>query len=81
MDKIILKPQSLEDHGIWKDFEPKFSLCYNLYHYQEFFKEILIQVSLDYLKEMVTVVEYRHIFGGVFNDDGVISLDAELKIF
>jgi hypothetical protein len=53
----------------------------HLYNYQKFFKEILLHVSLNYVKEMVTIVEYRHIFGCVFDDEGPISLDDEIKIF
>jgi hypothetical protein len=34
------------------------------------------------MKEMVTVVEYRHILGCVFDDDGkTIPLEEELAIF
>lgn len=34
------------------------------------------------MNELVTVVEYRHIMGCVFDDDGkTISLDEELAIF
>ncbi len=34
------------------------------------------------MKEMVTVVEYRHILGCLFDDDGAkIPLEEELAIF
>ena len=82
--KIALKPDKSirEDHAIWAEFEPKFGLCYNLYHYKEFFERILYKVSRDFMLEMVTVVEYRHIVGGVFDDDGrKLSLREELGIF
>lgn len=30
---------------------------------------------------MVTVVEWKHIFGMVFDDEGTLSLERELAIF
>jgi len=34
------------------------------------------------MKEGVMIIEYRHIFGCLFDDDGnTLSLDAELAIF
>lgn len=82
--KMELRParSSREDHKIWEDFEPKFVLCYNLYHYKPFFERILYEVTKKFVEEMVTVVEYRHIIGGVFDDYGnKLSLEEELKIF
>ena len=82
--KMALKPTaaSREDRAIWSEFEPKFGLCYNLYHYKPFFERILYRVTRNFVDEMVTVVEYRHIIGGVFDDDGnVIPLSEELAIF
>ena len=56
------------------------SLCWHSRFKKNFF-EILLHVSLRYIKEMVSIVEYRHIFGMVFDDDGPISFEDELKIF
>jgi hypothetical protein len=70
-----------EDHGIWKDFQPKFMLTNQLYNYAEFFEKILLKVSKNYIKENVTVVEYRHIFGFLFDENGPISLEKEIDIF
>ena len=81
---MALKPPSCarEDHSIWAEFEPKFGLCYNLYHYKPFFEKLLYMVTKDFVEEMVTVVEYRHIIGGIFSDDGkVIPLAEEFAIF
>lgn len=53
-----------------------------MYNYKPFFERILYRVTRDFIKELVTVVEYRHIFGCVFDDDGKpISLEEELAIF
>jgi hypothetical protein len=74
----LLRPACPEDHGIWADFQPKFMLTNHLYNYAAFFKKILHHVTMNYIEEMVTIVEYRHIFGMLFDDDGPISLDQEL---
>lgn len=42
MENILLKPKCPEDHGIWADFQPKFTLCLNLYNYAKHFKHILL---------------------------------------
>jgi hypothetical protein len=84
IEKIMLKPDPnhREDHKIWEGFQYKFGLTYALYNYYGFFKKILLRVMKDMIKELVTVVEVRHIFGDVFDDDqNKISLKEELKIF
>lgn len=78
---FLLKPSCPEDHGVWKDFQPKFDHTFNLYNYEKFFKEMLLKTSVRYIKELVTIVEYRHIFGCVFDDDGPIGLEREMQIF
>jgi hypothetical protein len=30
---------------------------------------------------MVTVIEFKHIFGGLFDEDGPLSLEREIAIF
>lgn len=53
-----------------------------LYHYAHFFEKILYRVCKDYIKEMVTVVEFRHIFGWLVDDDGnYLSLEEEIAVF
>ena len=56
-------------------------LTNQLYNYASFFKKILHHVSMNYIEEMVTVVEYRHIFGMLFDEEGPLSLDREMAIF
>jgi hypothetical protein len=56
-------------------------LTNHLYNYADFFERILFKVSKSYIKEIVTVVEYRHIFGFLFNEEGPISLEQEIDIF
>lgn len=79
--KLLIQLTVPEDHSIWKDFQPKFMLTNQLYNYAPFFKRILFRVSKSYIKEMVTIVEYRHIFGFLFDEDGPLSLERELDIF
>jgi hypothetical protein len=69
-DKILLICKDPEDHLIWKEFQPKFSLTFQLYNYADFFERILHKTCSKYIKEMVTVVEFRHIFGCVFDEQG-----------
>ena len=81
---MALKPPAIarEDHAIWKDFQFKFQLTFQLYNYKSFFERILYRVTRDFMNEMVTVVEYRHITGCLFDDDGVtVPLTEELAIF
>ena len=79
----LLPPSNArEDNKIWQGFQFKFQLTFQLYNYKPFFERILYKVSREFISEMVTVVEYRHIFGCVFDDDGnPISLAEELAIF
>lgn len=80
-EKILLRPRCPEDHGIWVDFEPKFMLTDHLYNFAPFFERILYRVSKDYIKENVTIVEYRHILGNIFDEEGFFSVERELEIF
>ena len=82
--KMELKPayEMREDHAIWEGFQDKFSLTFELYNYKPFFERILYTVSRELVREMCTVIEYKHIFGCVFDDDHkMISLEEEIKIF
>ena len=64
------------------NFQPKFMLTLDLYNYAEFFEKILTKVSKVFLKQMVTVLELRHILGVLFDDDGkYIGIEKELEIF
>lgn len=60
-----------------------FILCLisELYNYAEFFEKILHRVCKNLLKQNVTVVEFKQIFGMVFDEDGFLSLERELAIF
>ena len=79
MDKKAIDTQ--ESHEVWKAFQPKFDLTMELYNYAQFFEMILYRVCKDLVKQMVTVVEWKHIFGMIFNEDGPIGLKEEIAIF
>lgn len=53
----------------------------DLYNYHLFFEMIMYRVAKNLVKEIVTVVEWKHIFGMVFDEDGPISLEREIAIF
>ena len=76
------KPEEREDKAIWNGFQYKFQLTFQLYNYYDFFKRILYRFTRDFMMENVMIIEYRHIFGCLFDDDGnTLSLDDELAIF
>ena len=81
--KMELKthPTHREDHKIWEDFQFKFSLTFELYNYMPFFEKCLYRTVKEYVRELSTVVELRHIFGCLFDDDGPVSLEREIELF
>lgn len=83
LTKMELRPHCChrEDHKIWEDFQYKFSLTFELYNYLRFFEKILYRVMKDYVKEMSTVVEIRHIFGCLFDENGPVDLKREIALF
>jgi len=42
---------------------------------------MLLKTCLKFINELVTIVEFRHIFGCLFDDNGPISLEEEIKMF
>lgn len=81
-EKILLSRKEsccIESHPIWLQFQPKFMMtygkhyyfyCIELYNNCEFFEKILYKVFKVFIKEMVFVLELRHIFGMVIDDEG-----------
>lgn len=80
-DNILMKTDSKEDHAIWAIFQPKFDLTFELYNYAPFFRKVLTHACTNYIEECVTVVEYRQVFGCLFDEDGPLSIERELDIF
>ena len=56
-------------------------LSYELYNYDKFFELILYRVSKIMINQCITVIEWKHIFGMLFDDNGPLPLDRELAIF
>lgn len=52
-----------------------------LYNYACFFERLLYRVCKDLVDQMVVVVEFKHIFGCVFNEQGTLNLKDEIAIF
>lgn len=46
-----------------------------LYNYARFFEMILYRAAKNMIKQTVAVIEWRHILGMVFDEDGVLSLE------
>ena len=58
------------------------SLSIELYNYHKFFAEMLYRVCKNCIKQVVTVIEFKHIFGCVFDaDHKPIGVKRELEIF
>lgn len=54
----------------------------DLYNYYEFIEKILAKVFKIFIKQQVFVVELRHIFGMIIDDDGKqLTVKQELDIF
>lgn len=71
-----------ESHTIWMHFQPKFMLTLELYNYYEFFEKILLKVCKLFIKQMVTVLELRHVFGMMIDDDGnKLTVAQEMAIY
>ena len=70
--KMELRPpvEARTDHAIWSSFQPMIDLCYDLYHFKPFFEKIVNKVCRAFIAEMVTVVEFRHVLGHVFDESG-----------
>ena len=63
-------------------FQPKFMLTLELYNYFEFFEKILFKVCKLFIKQMVFVVEMRHVFGMIIDDQGnKLSTEEEIAIY
>jgi hypothetical protein len=53
-----------------------------LYNYRKFFEEMLYRVCKNCILQVVTIIEFKHIFGCVFDGDHKpIGATRELEIF
>jgi len=52
-----------------------------LYNYAEFFEGILYRVCMNMIKENTTIIEFKQIFGMVYDEDGHLDVERELGIF
>lgn len=56
-------------------------MTFELYNYAHFFELILAHVCRRMIAQTVTVIEWKHIFGCLFDEDGTLDLERELAIF
>lgn len=78
---FLLKSQHREDHLIWGDLNPKFDLSTELIYYEKFFEMCVFDACKKLISELVCVVEHRHIFGQVYNDNGRLNVDEEMAVW
>lgn len=83
VEKMSLRPHAThrEDHKIWEDFQFKFSLTFELYCYKHFFYKVMYRCFKEFIRENSTIVEIRHIFGCLFDENGPVPLEEEIKMF
>jgi len=63
------------------NFQHKFTLTLQLLNYYEFFEYFLHKILHSFIEQHVMIVEFRHIFNCVIDDDGnPIGVKAELDI-
>jgi len=83
--KILLNSKdvsSQDSNQIWKNFQPKFDLTFQLYNYHHFFKRIVMEVLRKSIQEKCYLVEFKHIFGCLIDDNHkMVDLKDEIKIF
>ncbi len=72
---------SNESHDIWKHFQHRFTLINDIGKYQEFFKKIIHEVLSKCAKQNIFVVELRHMFGMLFDEERKpVPVEEELRI-
>jgi adenosine deaminase CECR1 len=83
--KILLTEEDISSRNsniIWENFQHKFTLTFELYNYHEFFREILTHILINSINEKVYIVELKHIFGCLIDDDhNFLDFEHEIKIF
>lgn len=83
-NKILLNKEDISSkhsNTIWDRFQYKFDLTFQLYNYHKFFRRILFEVLKGAIAERCYVVEFKHIFGCVIDDDQkFVDLSTELGI-
>lgn len=51
-----------------------------LFNYDVFFKKIMYRVCKDLINQMVSVVEFKRIFGCIYDQKGALDLKQELAL-
>ena len=83
--KMLLNREDTENivsNGVWANFQPKFDITLQLYNYYPFFERIVRHIIDTHVEQNVWIVEFRHIFGMVIDEDyKPIGVERELEIF
>lgn len=52
-----------------------------IYNHAKFFEMILYRASKNIIKQTCTVIEWKHILGCLFDENGPLSVEREIAIF
>jgi adenosine deaminase CECR1 len=64
---------------IWKRFQEMFFVLGNLLNYHTNFKKYMLKSLQEFVNDNVSRVEFRHMLGFVYNDEGYLGLEAETE--
>ena len=79
---MVPEESQYEDQSLWAAFKVKLKMTNSLFCYDEFFERILHKVCREYVRELVTVMEFKHELGTLYNQNGdKLSIKQELAIF
>lgn len=56
-------------------------MAFELYNYAKFFEMVLYRAAKNIIKQTCTVIEWKHILGCVFDENGPLSIKQEIAIF
>lgn len=65
---------------VWKNFQEMFFVARNLLNYQSNFKKYIIKSLEECRNDNLCRVEYRHMLGFVYNDEGCLGIEAETAL-
>lgn len=65
---------------IWSRFQEMFFVLGNLVNYHTHFKKYMVKSLQEFRNDKLCRVEYRHMLGFVYNDDGCLGIEAETEL-
>jgi len=83
-EKLILTEKDLhtkESSVIWCNFQYRFIMANDLYNYRDFFKKCFYQSMKIFAEQNLLIVEYRHIFGMLFDENNTfLTIEEEVAV-